>query len=64
LKRNNYDKIQRPGGTAVLTIGQFIPKDWRMVRVVPIQPQSLTVPEELQPAEPENVIYLRLERVV
>jgi len=63
LKRNNYYKIQRPGGTAVLTVGQFIPKDWRMVKVEPIPIELLHEVESLGRIKPEDAVILSIIKV-
>jgi len=46
MPRNNYYKVQRPGRTAALTLGKFIPKDWKIVKVY-------------SPSEPNRERYVR-----
>lgn len=33
IKSNNIYKIRKEGGSRVLAVGQFLPEDWRVVRV-------------------------------
>jgi len=51
----SYLKIQRHNGSAVLSISQFVPKDWRLVQV--ILEDSLDTPAR-------TWVRLRIERVV
>jgi len=46
MPRDNYYKVQRPGRTAALTVGKFIPKDWKIVKVY-------------SPSEPNRERYVR-----
>ena len=52
---SSYLKIQRHNGSAVLSISQFVPKDWRLVRV--FLEDSLDKPSR-------SWVRLRIERVV
>jgi len=46
-KRNNYYKVQRARGTAVLTLGKYIPEDWKIVRVMQIVDPKWNKPNEI-----------------
>lgn len=54
-KKSSYLKIQRHNGSAVLSVSQFIPKEWKLVQVIL---------EDSLDKSPRAWVRLRIERVV
>ena len=52
---NQYKKVRKEGGARVLALTPFLPKSWKMVKIVEVQPKE---------HRPSNTILLRIERVV